>query len=1073
MQFEAIRLAINKLFEFRKETVSSLTTPEAQLELARLAELLQNNAWRPDAEWLNDLPPLLCGPIVRKVLADEVTVWLALKAASMVTLTILERGPNGEKGNEVFSGSHRTFRIGEHLHVTAVTARTNDPGQSLAHNKIYYYDLVWNSGTLAAHQDDLVYGDPDPLPSFMVPPLDINDLRILHGSCRNVIGDGYDATPNLHHLLEKSFDKTTKQWTHTRPHQLFLTGDQIYADEGNDILLNLVGEAGDALLAGFNGNALAWEEELPIEEDLVKIDPANEVTVPTNGGLKNPSKLYPGLRTVRDSELCLALIDDTDNPFDLLVEGLKFTAKSGNHLFGLGEFFATYLLVWSDKVWPAIFHEPKFAQQISKLHEIFLAAEKKQRAENDDREQNVRIAEEILGKDFFKHLVKSDPDNEADFKELADWFHLSVATHPDKRKAAKDAAAQRIAKGFVNVVRALFKFTITAQGVRKVRQGLANVPTYMMFDDHEVTDDWHMTDDWRIEVYNSEIAKRVMQNALCGYAIFQAWGNTPEQFEQDDAPGKKFLDAIEHWIASRMPAGKDANAVLERVVPCTLDNEGNVVKIPLLNDDNALIGNDKVLRWDYRLSFGKYEAIVTDARTRRSFTAHKLAPAEHLSKEAIKLQAPNTQGAEFSPEFTFLVSPCNIATIPDFRKGFVGTALPLKVGLSNATKFFTGRRVQKASIFNYDPDFADSWVVAEAPFERLIARLASRILTVGNQRLPARVIVLSGDVHFSASSRLQYWAEKPFDEPEGDTKMVMAHLVSSGLKNENHFWYLLHHIGFELVDVFDNEKRLPKTEVIAGYKKKVNELTTAELEKRKELIEKTRWYPNYRVKMFAPAEEDAPSLLPYHQTDPAVQIPKPDWFYRIDHMRGKKPKPTDPNDPKLHKFGNLDGTIERFFKNQAEHFKYGRNFAPGLEVIATNSIAELTFAWEGKGKLVEALGPDTSQFAIKVETPFPRAPFQIIAGNEIIQVSKVEALGVDLRVLECTRGIAKTTKATHAADQLVRVRKLVSQTHWIAKTRNEDKLPAGIDDVECAEFTRFDISMDLEDLEFPKPVLNV
>ena len=1071
MRFEAIRLALKKLLESRKNTLGS-ATPEAQQESARIDALLtyltQNQGWRPDSDWLNALPSLLCGPIVRKVLPDEATVWVALKTSANVTLTVFERAPNGDKGAAVISGSRQTVAIGKHLHVAAVTARPAAAGQGLTHNKIYYYDVAWGTENLAAHRADLVYGDHDPLPSFIVPPLELNELRILHGSCRNVVGDGYDATPNLDHLLDKSFDKTTKNWTPARPHQLFLTGDQIYADEGNDIQLNLLGEAGAALLAGIVGTQPAWQEELPIPDNLIKLDPANKAEIAAPEGFKHPSQLYPGLRTVRDNELCLGVKDSIEQlqPFDLLFEGLQFTAKSGNHLFGLGEFFATYLFVWSDQVWPAIFRDPKFAQEMSKLHEVFVAAGKEKKAPGEKREQNVRIAAKAFGQDFFENLLK--PANKSTFDDFADWFHLSISNDPQKPKAREEAAG-RMAKGFVNLVKMFFKFTILAQGVNKVRRGFANVATYMMFDDHEVTDDWHMTADWVDKVYKKPIAVRVMQNALTSYALFQAWGNTPERFVADDEPGHKFLVAIAAWIAAEMKNPAKANAVLERVIPCKLGPNDTVSEIPLLKD-RALIGNEKVIRWDYQISFGKYEAILTDARTRRAFTEHTLAAAEHLSKEAIKLQAPDSTGGEFNHEFTFLVSPCNIVTIPDFRKGFVGTALPLKVGFSNIMSLKSNASVQKASIFNYDPDFADSWVVTEGPFEQLIARLAARMPKSGEQRLPARVIVLSGDVHFSATSRLQYWADNPFNETGGAANMVMAHLVSSGFKNENDFWYRLHHMGFELVDIFDDEKRLPKTEVLAGYKKKVSELTPAELTKRKELIDKTRWYPNYRARMFAPADESAPSILPYHQTDPAVKIPKPDWFYRIDHMRGKKPKPPDQD---AHKFANLDGTLKKFFDNQFEHFKYGKNFAPGLEVIATNSIAELTFGWEGKGKLRDPLTAETSQFVIKVEQTFPRAPFHLVVGSEIIQVSKVESLGQDLRVVECKRGAAKTTKAAHAADEAVNVRKLVSQTHWIAKAKTEGKLPAAIEDVECAEFTRFDITMELEDPEFPKPVLNI
>jgi hypothetical protein len=195
-------------------------------------------------------------------------------------------------------------------------------------------------------------------------------------------------------------------------------------------------------------------------------------------------------------------------------------------------------------------------------------------------------------------------------------------------------------------------------------------------------------------------------------------------------------------------------------------------------------------------------------------------------------------------------------------------------------------------------------------------------------------------------------------------------------------------------------------------------------------------------------------------------------------MRGKKPKPSDPNDPKLHKFQNLiaggfDAVVQKVMKNQIEHFKYGKNFAAGLEVIATNSIAEVTFAWEGAGKLADALTVDTDKFVIKVEKGFPLVPFQIIIGKEIVQVSKTEPFGADLKVTECKRGAAKTTKGAQAKDAAVRVRKIVGQTHWITKAKKEDSLPTGVADVECAEFTRFDITMELEDLEFPKPVLTL
>jgi len=60
-----------------------------------------------------------------------------------------------------------------------------------------------------------------------------------------------------------------------------------------------------------------------------------------------------------------------------------------------------------------------------------------------------------------------------------------------------------------------------------VRRALANVPTYMIFDDHDVTDDWNLTARWRDRVRASPAGRRIVANALAAYWAFQGWGNDP------------------------------------------------------------------------------------------------------------------------------------------------------------------------------------------------------------------------------------------------------------------------------------------------------------------------------------------------------------------------------------------------------------------------------------------------------------------------------------------------------------------------------------------------------------------
>ena len=65
-----------------------------------------------------------------------------------------------------------------------------------------------------------------------------------------------------------------------------------------------------------------------------------------------------------------------------------------------------------------------------------------------------------------------------------------------------------------------------------VRRVLANVPTYMIFDDHDVTDDWNLTREWHDQVWSSRGGRRVVANALAAYWAFQGWGNAPESFDE-------------------------------------------------------------------------------------------------------------------------------------------------------------------------------------------------------------------------------------------------------------------------------------------------------------------------------------------------------------------------------------------------------------------------------------------------------------------------------------------------------------------------------------------------------------
>ncbi len=90
---------------------------------------------------------------------------------------------------------------------------------------------------------------------------------------------------------------------------------------------------------------------------------------------------------------------------------------------------------------------------------------------------------------------------------------------------------------------------------------LANVPTYMIADDHEVTDDWNITGGWVDDAAASESWHDVIIHGMMANWMYQAWGNADwdradprvQVLEQatrtgKDAYGNLFL-AFERWFA--------------------------------------------------------------------------------------------------------------------------------------------------------------------------------------------------------------------------------------------------------------------------------------------------------------------------------------------------------------------------------------------------------------------------------------------------------------------------------------------------------------------------------------------
>ncbi len=79
--------------------------------------------------------------MVRRVEPASVTVWLALKESCTVTLRVYTQEDTAEPVQQC-EGTRPTIRLGDHLHLAAVTASTGEDAR-LHWSELYYYDLFF------------------------------------------------------------------------------------------------------------------------------------------------------------------------------------------------------------------------------------------------------------------------------------------------------------------------------------------------------------------------------------------------------------------------------------------------------------------------------------------------------------------------------------------------------------------------------------------------------------------------------------------------------------------------------------------------------------------------------------------------------------------------------------------------------------------------------------------------------------------------------------------------------------------------------------------------------------------
>lgn len=238
-------------------------------------------------------------------------------------------------------------------------------------------------------------------------------------------------------------------------------------------------------------------------------------------------------------------------------------------------------------------------------------------------------------------------------------------------------------------------------GLPRVARALAHLPTYMIFDDHDVTDDWNLSALWEATTYEHPFSRRIVGNALIGYLLCQAWGNNPDAFSGVMGAIQEVSAAAEQGMVYK-PAQQD------KLIDSLLHFE----------------------HWHYSLPT-RPRIVVLDTRTRRwRSELNRGRPSGLLDWEALTDFQQDIMGEKA----VIVVSPApmfGVKLIEVIQRIFTFFGKPLTVD-------------------------AENWMAHRGA--------ASVLLNIfGHSGTPETFVILSGDVHYSFAYdvRLRHKPDRP------------------------------------------------------------------------------------------------------------------------------------------------------------------------------------------------------------------------------------------------------------------------------------------------------------------------
>ena len=282
-----------------------------------------------------------------------------------------------------------------------------------------------------------------------------------------------------------------------------------------------------------------------------------------------------------------------------------------------------------------------------------------------------------------------------------------------------------------------------------IQQALAAIPTFMIFDDHEIINDWNVDPTWQSKLLRLG-GEQLLVDGLVAYWVYQGWGN----LVRDTTTDHPLLAIMHDAVQSR-------EDVLEKLRSCI----------------RADIYKQTTIRWHYSIPT-QPSIFVANARTERTTILDQNSDAVYepmriMSREQMQDIEQWLQQQNF---------PIFVSSVPVLLPPLIGMLQYLtgeRVWLGSDSPALLrrlGKRIARAQKFVAARVSFDHWPLYATTWHEFLHLIQQR---------RQEIIILSGDVHFSyALTAVLKVRSQRFPEKDRRAGTRLYQFVSTPLQND-------------------------------------------------------------------------------------------------------------------------------------------------------------------------------------------------------------------------------------------------------------------------------------------------